>query len=245
MISRDGLRQFWLKNMLGLFPYRFKSSGGTRIDCRRRYEIQMCKAFFIEQHYPTEYVRRPIRTLFDIGANMGLFSLACAEQFGEELQQIVAVEPSRNTFQRMRRNFMRNRVPAKVSLVNEAVGAEPAEAIFRIGQAHYSSSLEVAKVKNPRGTQKVHVTTLDELMRRFAIDTVDLVKIDVEGSELAVLQGAHRLLSTARTLFIEVHRGFCRRSDVERVVAPFGFVLAPWEDSLEREHGDFCFVRRD
>ena len=245
MIRHEGLRQFWLKNLLGLFPYRFESPGGTRIDCRRRYEIKMCNDFFVDRHYPMQYVRRPVRTLFDIGANMGLFSLSCAEQFGAELRHIVAVEPSTRTFRRLRRNFARNRVPAKISLVKEAVGAEPGEALFRIGQAHYSSSLEANKLKAPRGTQKVHVTTLDELMRRFAIDSVDLVKIDVEGSELAVLQGAPQLLRTARTLFIEAHRGFCRRSDVERVVAPFGFVLAPWEDSRERDHGDFCFVRGD
>lgn len=245
MIQPNGLRQFWLKNLLGLFPYRFESPGGTRIDCRRRYEIQMCKAFFIDQHYPMEYVRRPVRTLFDIGANMGLFSLSCAEQFGEELRHVVAVEPSTKTFRRLRRNFARNPVQAKVSLVNEAVGAAPGQGVLRVGQAHYSSSLEPTKVRTPRGTEVVNVTTLDELMQRYAIDSVDLVKIDVEGSELAVLEGAHQLLRTARTLFIEAHRGFCGRSDVERKVGPFGFELVPWEDSLERDHGDFCFVRRD
>ena len=240
----DGwLRQFWLKNLLRVFPYWFESPGGMRIDCRRRYEIQMCRIF--SGHYPMQHVRRPVRTVFDIGANMGLFSLACVEQFGPELQQIVAVEPSRKTFQRMRRNFARNRVPAKVFLVNEAVGAEPGEAVFRIGHAHYSSSLEAAKVRSPRGTQRVHVTTLDELKRRSGTDAVDLVKIDVEGSELAVLQGAGEVLRTARTLFIEAHRGFCTRSDLEQILFPLGFALMPWDGSLVRDHGDFCFVRPD
>ena len=240
----DGwLRQFWLKNLLRVFPYWFESPGGMRIDCRRRYEIAMCKIF--SGHYPMQHVRRPVRTIFDIGANMGLFSLACVEQFGGELREIVAVEPSRNTFRRMRRNFARNPVPAKVFLVNEAVDAEQGQKVFRIGQAHYSSSLEPAKVKSPRGTQMVAVTTLDELKRRHGIDAVDLVKIDVEGSELGVLRGAGEVLRTARTLFVEAHRGFCTRGDLEQILSPLGFTLISWDGSLVRDHGDFCFVRRD
>jgi FkbM family methyltransferase len=240
---KEWLRQFWLKNLLRVFPYRFQSPGGLRVDCRRRYEIKMCEAFFVRRHYPMEYVRRPVRTVFDIGANIGLFSLACVEQFGDEVRQIVAVEPSRKTFGRLQENIAKNRLQTRVSPVNEAVAGAPGKATFRIGHAHYSHSLEAAKIQNPRATELVSVTTLDELKRRYAVESVDLLKIDVEGSELAVLEGAGEFLKIARTLFIEVHRGFCQRADVERALAPFGLVLAPWEDSLERDHGDFCFVR--
>ena len=242
--SNSWLRQLWLKNMLGLFPHRFESTGGIRIDCRRRYEIRMCKEFFGPGHYPMEYVRRPVRTIFDIGANIGLFSLSCIERFGNELQHIIAVEPSKKTFRQMRRNFALNQAPGTVSLVNQAVAAAPGEGALRIQHAHYSYSLEAAKIQNPRETQRVELTTLDELKRRFDIGVVDVLKIDVEGSELAVLQGATAVLQTAGTLFIEAHQGFCKRSDLERVLSPFGLMVVPWADSLERDYGDFCFVRR-
>lgn len=239
------LRQFWLKNLLGLFPYRFRSPGGLRINCRRRYEIKMCEDFFIRRHYPLDYIRRPVRTVFDIGANLGFFSLSCVEQFGDELQQIVAVEPSRATFRRLSHNVARNGLKARVALVHGAVAATGGRAALRLGHAHYSHSLEPAKIQTPRGTQLVDVTTLDELKRRYEVDILDVLKIDVEGSELLVLRGAQELLKVTRTVFIEAHRGFCRRVHLERLLLPFGFALAPWKDSLEREHGDFCFFRPD
>lgn len=237
------LRQFWRKNFLGLFPHWFKTPRGQRIDCRRRYEIKMCEEFFLGGHYPLEFVRRPLRTVFDIGANMGLFSLLCAEHFGDELEQVVAVEPSRRTFRRLQRNIERNRLAARVRMLNAAVDAVPGRAALRLGAAHYSSSLEPAKVQNPRGTQLVQATTLDELKRRFAVQSLDVLKIDVEGSELGVLAGGKALLAVTQTLFVEAHRGFCGRADLEQVLFPYGFRLAPWDDSMARDHGDFCFVR--
>jgi FkbM family methyltransferase len=205
----------------------------------------MCNAFFIRKQYPLEYVRRPVRTIFDIGANIGLFSLSCIEEFGDEVEYIVAAEPSRKTFRRMQENFAQNSIPGKVILVNEAVGAVQGQGVLRMQHAPYSYSLEPAKIQHPRETQAVSVTTLDELKRRSGVERVDLLKIDVEGSELAVLQGAREVLSTARTVFVEAHSGFCRRADLERTLSPIGFVLVPWADSVERDYGDFCFIRPD
>jgi hypothetical protein len=116
---------------------------------------------------------------------------------------------------------------------------------MRMQHAPYSYSLEPAKIQHPRATQTVSVTTLDELKRRSGVNRVDLLKIDVEGSELGVLQGAREVLSTARTVFVEAHRGFCRRADLVRVLSPLGFMLVPWADSAERDYGDFCFIRPD
>jgi len=239
-------RQFWLKNLLSLFPYWFESPKGTKIDCRRRYEIKMCEAFFMAEHYPMEFVRQPVRTVFDIGANMGLFTLSCLEQFGADLRQVVAVEPSAKTFVRLQRNIARNppRGQTKVALLHEAVDATPGKATLTLGKAHYSHSLVFEKVHTVRGSEQVDVTTLDALKERYRVDALDILKIDVEGAELQVLQGAKSLLGVTSTIFIEAHKRFCTRADLVRVLTPYGFVLAPWDDSHARDHGDFCFVRQ-
>lgn len=239
-------RQFWLKNLLGLFPYWFESPNGTRIDCRRRYEIKMCEAFFRAEHYPMEFVQMPVRTVFDIGANMGLFTLSCLERFGSDLRQVVAVEPSARTFGRMQRNIARNdrKGPASVALVHGAASAAPGRATLTLGKAHYSHSLITEKVHTVRGAEQVDVTTLDLLKERYRVSKLDILKIDVEGAELEVLKGASNLLPVTSTIFIEAHRRFCTRADLEEALKPYGFELAPWGDSRARDHGDFCFVRR-
>ena len=58
---------------------------------------------------------------------------------------------------------------------------------------------------NTVGVEEVDTTTLDELVATFGLTHVDLVKIDVEGSETRVLAGATRTLGQLRpTLLLEV-----------------------------------------
>ena len=61
-------------------------------------------------------------------------------------------------------------------------------------------------VRIPReyiGKIKVCTITLDTLLRKFNVDRVDWIKIDVEGAELAVLKGASHVLEAAKNLIIE------------------------------------------
>ena len=65
------------------------------------------------------------------------------------------------------------------------------------GELPTSSSLsaDFMKATGPLRPMKVHVVTLDEFVRRSRIDHLDLVKIDTESTEPAVLRGMHDTLS--------------------------------------------------
>jgi hypothetical protein len=123
---------------------------------------------------------RDRRRFLDVGACHGLFSLAFTQ--GRPEAAAVAVEPS--------------------PLAWEVLGAAPGTLTMRYAWHHLEASPEAAG--DPAAVE-VPLRTVDLLCDELDFHP-DLVKIDVEGYELAVLRGARRLLAGSRPLlFLEIH----------------------------------------
>lgn len=120
----------------------------------------------------------------DVGANVGAYSVLVGSY--RPGVSITAVEPDREARNRLAENLALNELAAEV--IPAALAEEP-------GQARFTSGLDSTNhlaVSASEEAVDVEVRTLDAVAgdRR-----VSLVKIDVEGAELAVLRGGHRLLS--------------------------------------------------
>ena len=132
---------------------------------------------------------RPGALVLDIGASEGRL----AETFSEIGARVVAVEPNPALIALMRRRYGRAFV-----LVEKAVGAQPGEAVLRIGEDPEHSTLSedwLRRAPNERRwihSELVSVTTLAELIAEYG--DPDFVKIDVEGFEHEVLAGLDRSL---------------------------------------------------
>ena len=146
-----------------------------------------------------EFVRhwlKPGDVFFDIGANIGLFTLIAARQVGPT-GHVYAFEPSQREAAFLQRNLNLNHL-TNVTIVNCAVGEKPGTAQFGISTDGGTNSLR----RNPHPQQQieswqsVQVTTLDEFIAANNIQRVALMKIDVEGGEVNVLRGASRLLNS-------------------------------------------------
>lgn len=236
-------RTLWHKNFLGLIPYTFVTPRGYRIACRRRYEIRMCEKIFTCRQYPLDQLPVPIHTVLDVGANIGVFSLFCADYFGATVKHIIAVEPFAKNYRRICATVRQNRLGELIHPVNQAVSDAPGNANLLLADSHYSHSLNAAKVKNPNSAQPVEVTTLNELKRKHQLATIDLLKLDVEGSELRVLEGGRDVLTVTNALVIEAHKGFCSFGDLKERLAPYNLLPLPGTRAADSDHGDFCFCR--
>jgi FkbM family methyltransferase len=138
-------------------------------------------------------------TIFDVGANVGNFTALLLEAFPQGT--IHAFEPHPATFAKLSaRQFPASRVRRH----NVAVGAESGSAILfdradadTVGSSHASLYESVITGMHGRGAVplSVNVTTLDALAEQERIAQIDFLKIDTEGHELAVLQGARGLLA--------------------------------------------------
>jgi FkbM family methyltransferase len=142
--------------------------------------------------------------VWDIGANVGLFSFAAAARAGTA-GRVIAVEADiwlANLLRRSARQANR-RAPVDVLpvAVSDAVGvarfqiAERSRAANFLADAHGSS-----QAGGIRETQQVMSVTLDWLLERFPAPNV--LKIDVEGAELQALSQAQRLLAQVRPIIV-------------------------------------------
>lgn len=129
----------------------------------------------------------------DVGANIGNHSLFFSIILG---RQVVAFEPAEEAFSQLVQNVQLNRSEESVSCHRVAVGAKSARGNMNIVSGNLGAS-----TFSPDAEGRVQLETLDSVLyeknRRIA-----LIKIDVEGLEVDVLQGAVRILSRDMPLLI-------------------------------------------
>lgn len=145
-------------------------------------------------------------TIWDIGANVGVFSFAAAYRSGVS-GRVLSVEPDPWVVSLIQRSAAMHREAASVEALCCAVAGEVSIADFEIaGRSRSDSHLTGAGYPSAGATRRTHpvvTVTLDWLSDHYPVPNV--VKIDVEKSEVEVLEGGRRLLETARpTLLIEV-----------------------------------------
>jgi FkbM family methyltransferase len=132
--------------------------------------------------------------IFDIGANVGYYTLLAALHLTKKNQRVHAFEPNPKVFKALRHNTELNSF-GNVHLEQVVVSDEDGEVCFYLppGEAQSNGSLLPGFI----GDQKPVMTKsvrFDTYCAREKIRKVDLLKVDVEGAELKVLQGMGSLL---------------------------------------------------
>jgi FkbM family methyltransferase len=148
-------------------------------------------------------VLAPGMTFIDAGANDGLFTLFAAQRVGPT-GQVWAFEPSEREFLRLRRNLQLNQLN-NVRSFKLALAQRQGEAEIKIADDEHSGQntlgdfayqIELARC------ERVPTSRLDDLVHQECLPRVDIIKLDVEGSELSVLAGASGVLRKLRPLLL-------------------------------------------
>jgi FkbM family methyltransferase len=147
-----------------------------------------------------QFVRRFLRpgmTVVDVGAHHGLYTLLAAKCVGR-LGRVIAFEPSCRERRRLLRHVRVNGC-WNVRVERCALGDQAGEAdLFTVqGAQDWCNSLRLPAMNARVETSGVAVERLDDVLWRLRVDAVDFVKLDAEGAELSVLQGAGELLRGA------------------------------------------------
>lgn len=153
---------------------------------------------------------------YDVGSYVGFFALGMARALGPE-GRVFAFEPDPENAARIREHVAKNRLPAQIQVVEAAVWhtTEETTISYRRGLRARSQGGVEANGLKPVLASGEHILvpsiSLDEFMAR-GNPAPQLMKIDVEGGEIAVLAGAERLLSVHKPLIIcEVHHAEAAR----------------------------------
>ena len=127
----------------------------------------------------------------DCGAHVGLYSILAGRAVGNN-GQIVSVEPNPKTAAELRKNLSRNGMGG-VKVLEAAAWSKVGHLNFLLEQSGRAAYCHVVAATAPN-TVSVVATTLTEVSKEFPQHPCCLVKIDTEGAEIEVLQGAREAI---------------------------------------------------
>jgi FkbM family methyltransferase len=158
-----------------------------------RYEPEVCA--FLRR------VLKPGATFIDCGANVGYFSVQAGDLVGQS-GTVVSIEANPDTYKLLDRNLRANNFGTAIHCALTSQGEEVE--LFVPGSWDVYSSLRAASIVEgvPDHSYKVRARKLDEVVEELGLGRVDLVKIDVEGGELDVLNSATKLLAKFRPFIV-------------------------------------------
>jgi len=222
-------RRAWVQNILGLDYAKVKA-----------YAVKYGGIYGWEPH-----VRRIVkkvlnrgRTFIDVGAFTGLYTFYAYEVLRKNAGfKIIAVEPFPNNY-RILENKINNE---NIHLVKQAVwtmddaivefyveGFSSLDNTSMFGRV--SSTKRHALLGGYRGeTLRVRTVRLDTLFKRFKLEHVDLVKMDVEGAEYEILTDPTLDLSKVQNIIVEIHYRYGSREswEIMRALSQQGFKIVP------------------
>jgi FkbM family methyltransferase len=175
--------------------------------------IQLFREIFVKRVYYCQLGRAP--TIIDAGANIGIATLFFKSQYPHAT--IIAFEPDPDAFQYLRRNIALNRL----------TGVHPHHAALgdRDGTVTLYSSSSMARGDIGASAIRQHVTYFHnsgqilertvrcERLSAYVDREIDLLKLDVEGSEARVLTELGQLLTLVRQVVMEYHYHFTYRDN--------------------------------
>lgn len=206
----DGARQMRLKlwNALQGQIVRVSWIDGINLDLRMGTDIARL-VFVAGEIDPNEFsfladVLKPGMCVVDVGANEGLFTLFFRKRVGPG-GRVIALEPSERELIHLKRNLRINRF-LDVDVVPLAVGDRVGRARLSLAEAghagHNALGTPAAPWVSVVDEVEVEVSTLDTLSDARNWPRIDLIKMDIEGSELRALRGADRLLARDRPMLL-------------------------------------------
>lgn len=169
--------------------------------------------------------------IVDIGANIGLYSLF----FSKELHaDVIAFEPVQEVFLRLKKNILLN----NASVIAESVAVGDVEGTTKMfipsdlktdsGLSSTTKENSWMKFDNNCLPITVPAITLDDYCKRSKVNDIGLIKIDVEGTELAVLRGAAETIKkNSPDILFEVNGDFW--GDYEKPFVSFSRLLPDYE----------------
>jgi FkbM family methyltransferase len=140
----------------------------------------------------------------DIGANMGAHSLPLARTVGPA-GQVIAIEPTWSAFDRLTKNCEANpQFLERLILVQAMLAGSAGQALESEIYSSWPLKPQMTASLHPlhRGAAKpttgARVATLDSLIEELGVTRIDLIKLDVDGAEIDVLEGGRETLARFR-----------------------------------------------
>jgi len=198
--------------------------------------IDICNHTFLPRFVGSKSV------IVDLGANHGDFSQAMMEKFK---CKVVAVEPVKALYDEIQSNQEIQRY-ALLNLLPIAVGGTNGTIEINVYDGRCASVLGAIRAEEGQSTQKVEMVTLAELRKRTGVGQIDLLKMDIEGAEIDLLNGcSDEELQSVMQMTVEFHEFLYpeQAEPVARIIARMR-VLGFWVMPFSLDTTNVLFVNK-
>ena len=216
-----------MKNLLDNFRRRLRKSAET---------ADFAEVERVERIFYLEYLRAGM-TVFDVGANVGELTLLFSRFAGDD-GCVHAFEASGDVFKKLE-TVCRAAGRRNVALNHLALADKSGTIRLNVYDEAYSSFNTIAERPladygldlQPVGIEETRATTLDDYCAEKKIESIDLLKIDVEGAEFQVMRGARRMLESKAVKCLTFEFGQTtfdmgnQPSEIERFLNDFGYKI--------------------
>lgn len=229
----DGLRMYaYIKTTLGgkLPSSRYGTSFYLRPDTSDLYTFDQV---FIQDQYKLSYPFEP-RTIVDAGANIGLSAVYFSRRFPNA--QVIAVEPDKANFVQLQQNCADY---PRVEAI--CAGVWSTDSYLKIINTEATNNSFRVVETAPDDASAIPAICLATIMQQQNWPVIDLLKIDIEGSEKEIFSTNYEVwLPRVRMLLVEVHDNMQMGSSaaVFRATSQFNF-------SFDMRHENLIFINQD
>ena len=161
--------------------------------------------------------------VYDIGANVGTYSLVASKYFDGQIK-VYAFEPGFQNFYKLMDNIILNQCQESVYGLSLALSDRTGLTRFNYSNLDFGGALHAlgesidqkGNTFDPVLRQPVLAFALDDVVAQFSIEPPNHIKIDVDGLELQILQGAKRVLSqrSLKSILVEIEE----RGDEHKII---------------------------
>ena len=178
----------------------------------------------IRERFSVKYIKkilRPDMTVLDLGANIGFYAFIEANV----VKAIHAVEPVKYNFDLLKKNIELNKF-GNISTYQLAIGGITGTTkIYTSNRCNWATIVdERHRTKDyaerwnrfSKGAELVPICTLDDFVDKYAINKLDLIRMDVEGAEVDIIGGGLETLNNMAKnsyLVIEIHSSCIKLKD--------------------------------
>lgn len=184
------------------FPLDIPLRGGGVVRVSSRVAVTVFWQIFIHGCYR---LWADCKTIVDAGANVGMFSIWAAGRLPKS--RILALEPFPETFSGLQHNLKTNQLTGRVQSVRLALAAQSGQRLMPVAGESERRSLIPGDLQADRErVVNVPTITIADLLDRYKLGRIDLLKMDIEGSEWEVLLSTPAsVLSSIRRIQFEYH----------------------------------------
>lgn len=190
--------------------FNFCNRSGINIDVPQRLLHTYKECFFDETYlkgFPKKLLKSPIKTIIDVGANVGYFSLFMLSQNAKS--KVLAFEPIPKNFELLNQYKLEN--PGfDFQIFNMAV-TKPSQKSITLNfdeSDDFTTSASIFNSQEQKNQLEVESISLENIFKDNDLDKVDLVKLDCEGSEYDILYNtSDKILEKISMFAIETHQG--------------------------------------